>query len=244
MTDRKENSMKRGTLYCVSVGPGDPELLTLKAVRIIRQCPAVGLSMDGKGEGRESCVAYRIASGAVPELKEKEALFLRIPMTKERAVLERSHREAAGAIIRFLEQGKDVAYLTLGDTSVYASCMYPAALVKEAGWQVEMVSGVPSFCAAAARLGLPLVSGSQQLHIIPSSYEIEESLSYPGVKVLMKAGSRMPQVKELLLAEGCQARAVERCGMEGERVYEGVGEIPEGAGYYTVVIAGGEKAGI
>lgn len=235
--------MKRGMLYCVSVGPGDPELLTLKAARVIRQCPVIGLSMDGKGQGRESCVAYRIASGAVPEIEEKEALFLSIPMTKEREVRKRSHREAAGAIIRFLEQGKDVAYLTLGDTSVYASCMYPAVLVREAGWQVEMVSGVPSFCAAAARLGISLVSGSQQLHIIPSSYDIEESLSYPGVKVLMKAGSRMPQVKELLLAGGGPVRAVERCGMEGETIYEGAGEIPEGAGYYTLVIAGEGKAG-
>lgn len=235
--------MKQGILYCVSVGPGDPELLTLKAARVIRQCPVTGLSMDGKGEGRESCAAYRIASGAVPELEEKEALFLKIPMTKDWEALNRSHKEAAQAIIRCLEQGKDVAYLTLGDVSVYASCMYPAALVREAGWQVEMVSGVPSFCAAAARLGTPLVSGSQQLHIIPSSYEIQESLGYPGVKVFMKAGSRMPQVKACLAASGGRVRAVERCGMEGERVYEGAGEIPQEAGYYTLVIAEEKEEG-
>ena len=84
-----------GTLYCVSVGPGDPELLTLKAVRVIRQCPVVAVSVKeapvseraGRAAGEES-VAYRIAAGAVPEIKEKELLPLCMPMTKDREVLE------------------------------------------------------------------------------------------------------------------------------------------------------------
>ncbi len=236
----------RGILYCVSVGPGDPELMTLKAVRIIRQCGIIALTVDRRAAGlakgadrtgeRMNCVAYAIARGAVPELDEKEILPLNLPMTKERERLERSHKEAADAIEGLLRQGRDVAYLTLGDTSVYASCMYPALILKERGWPVEMVSGVPSFCAAAARLGEPLVTGAQSLHILPTTYGVEEELKLPGVKVLMKAGKKMEAVKELLSAGGDEILAVERCGMEGEKTYRSLKELPADAGYYTIVI--------
>lgn len=101
---------------------------------------------------------------------------------------------------------------------------------------MEMVSGVPSFCAAAARLGEPLVSGAEQLHILPSSYPLAEGLAYPGVKVLMKAGSRTGKVRELLTGENLRVQGVERCGMDGERVYRSAEEMDEQAGYYTVLV--------
>ena len=173
-----------GTLYCVSVGPGDPELLTLKAVRVIRQCPVVAVSVKeapvseraGRAAGEES-VAYRIAAGAVPEIKEKELLPLCMPMTKDREVLEQSRREAARALMEVLREGKDVAWLNLGDVSIYSTSLYRAQEVRGAGFDVEMVSGVTSFCAAAARLGCSLAEGGEELHIIPSSYGIERALS-------------------------------------------------------------------
>ena len=229
----------RATLYCVSTGPGDPELMTLKALRVIRECPVVALSVDREakdGAERERCVAYTIARGACPEIEEKEPLYLYMPMTKDREVLTRCHKNAAEQIMDCLKKGRSVAYLTLGDTSIYASCMYPAGLVREAGYPVEMVSGVPSFCAAAARLGEPLVSGAEQLHVLPSSYPLAEGLAYPGVKVLMKAGSRTGKVRELLAGKNLDVRGVERCGMDGERVYGSPEELDESAGYYTVLV--------
>lgn len=235
-----------GTLYCVSVGPGDPELMTLKAVRVIRRCQVIALSADGRAAGlmegkdnheeRMKCVAYAIAWGAVPQLDEKEILPLSMPMTKDRQSLKKSHEAAAAAIKTLLEEGKDVAYLTLGDTSVYASCMYPAAILKKDGWPIQMVSGVTSFCAAAARLGETLVSGPEQLHILPSSYGVEEALNLPGVKVLMKSGKELGAVKELLKTRSDEVTAVERCGMEGERIFHSLEELPPDAGYYTTLI--------
>lgn len=236
----------KGTLYCVSTGPGDPELMTLKAVRIIGECPVVALSVDRQGpegECRERCVAYAIARGACPELDGKEILYLPMPMTKDRRVLEECHQQAAKRIMACLDAGKSVAYLTLGDATVYASCMYPAGRVQQAGYPVEIVSGVTSFCAAAARLGQPLVSGAEQLHILPSSYPLGEGLRYPGVKVLMKAGSRTGDVKALLSGRGLSVRGVERCGMEGERVYNSPEELDEKAGYYTVLVVKEQKEG-
>ena len=116
-----------GTLYCVSVGPGDPELLTLKAVRIIRQCPVIAVSAGSTAasSGRQ-CIAYKIAAAAVPEIGQKELLALHMPMTRDRELLERGHREAARALIETLRLGKDVAWLNLGDVSIYSSSAYGA----------------------------------------------------------------------------------------------------------------------
>ena len=104
-------TMKDGILYGVGVGPGDPELLTCKAVRIIRQADVIALPAETK----ENCVAYRIARGAVKEIDEKEFLFIPMPMTKDRAVLKESHDNGARAVEACLREGKQVAFLTLGD---------------------------------------------------------------------------------------------------------------------------------
>ena len=240
--------MTKGSLYCVSTGPGDPELMTIKAIRTIGECQAVALSVDGTRRDKESmeendeealkarCAAYRIAAPVTPDLDKKEFLYLSMPMTKDRDVLKQSHRQAAESIISCLESGKNVAWLTLGDVTVYGTSLYVVEAVRKAGFRAEIISGVPSFCAAAARLGRPLAMGGQQLHILPSSYHIEEALEYPGVKVLMKAGSRIGQVKELLIEKGCRAEGVERCGMEGERTFKSLEEVDKEAGYYTIVI--------
>ena len=156
-------------------------------------------------------------------------------MTKDREVLEPSRREAARALMEVLREGKDVAWLNLGDVSIYSTSLYGAKEVQGAGFDVEMVSGVTSFCAAAARLGCSLAEGGEELHIIPSSYGIERALSYPGVKVLMKAGSAMGRVKALLAEGAYEVQGVERCGMDGEKVYESLEDLEEQAGYYTVL---------
>ena len=105
------------------------------------------------------------------------------------------------------------------------------------GFETELVNGVPSFCAAAAKFNGPLVNGSQELHIIPASYQIEEALNLPGVKVLMKAGRKMGQVKELLSEKNLKVKMAENCGMQGERCFSSLEEIPEEAGYYSLIIA-------
>lgn len=225
--------MKKGRLYGVGVGPGDPELMTLKAVRIIRECQVVAIPHSEK----EKCVAYRIARQAVPEIEEKPCLFLPMPMTKDREILKKSHREAAEKTAGCLEKGENVAFITLGDSTVYSTCLYIHEQIRAMGFETELVNGVPSFCAAAAKFNGPLVNGSQELHIIPASYQIEEALNLPGVKVLMKAGRKMGQVKELLSEKNLKVKMAENCGMQGERCFSSLEEIPEEAGYYSLIIA-------
>ncbi|MFR5602176.1 MAG: precorrin-2 C(20)-methyltransferase [Lachnospiraceae bacterium] len=222
-----------GKLYGIGVGPGDPELMTLKAVKVIRQCDGIAVP----GEDYETSVAYKIALEAVPELKKKEIQAIRMPMTKEKDVLEQSYREGAARLKVWLDQGKTVGFLTLGDVTIYSTYLYLHRLIRQAGYDTELVSGIPSFCAAAARMEMGLVEGAQELHIIPASYQIEESLSLEGTKVFMKSGKQIGRVKEQLKAAGMEAVMVERCGMEGEKLYHSLDEISDQAGYYSLIIA-------
>ena len=116
--------------------------------------------------------------------------------------------------------------------------------MKEKGYEAQIISGVPSFCAIAARLGDSLADRSQQIHILPSSYDIEEGLGYKGTRILMKAGSRLAQVKEILRDKEMAAVMVENCGMEGEHIYRTVEEMPEKASYYSTVLVKDGKGAV
>ena len=140
--------MGKGKLYGVSVGPGDPELMTLKAVRIIREADVIALPHRDK----EKCVSYKIAVQSVPEMDEKEFLMIHMPMTKDREQLKKAHEDGVNAVAEMLDRGKNIAFLTLGDVCIYSSCQYIYQPIKEMGYDTELISGVPSFCAAAARL--------------------------------------------------------------------------------------------
>ena len=221
--------MGKGKLYGVSVGPGDPELMTLKAVRIIREADVIALPHKDK----EKCVSYKIAVQSVPEMDEKEFLMIHMPMTKDREQLKKGHEDGVNAVAEMLDRGKNIAFLTLGDVCIYSSCQYIYQPIKEMGYDTELISGVPSFCAAAARLDRPLVSGEQKLHIIPASYDFEEYMQLDGVKVLMKAGKNLDRIKAL----DCKLCGVENCGMDNEKIYKNKNEIGDKQGYYSLFIA-------
>ena len=135
-----------------------------------------------------------------------------------------------------VDGGKDMAFLTLGDPAVYSTCMYIHKRLARAGYPTALVPGIPSFCAAAARLNIPLAENREEIHIVPASYGIEESLDLPGTKVLMKAGRKMPEVKQILTERKMDVMMVENCGMEQERIFRGAEEIPGQAGYYSLLI--------
>lgn len=222
-------------LYGVGVGPGDPELMTLKAVGAIRECDVIAIP----GSGQKINAAYTIVKKAVPEVEEKELAEIPMPMTRDSRKLEESHRAGTEQITAYLDQGKSVAFLTLGDPSVYSTYMYIHHRIVSRGYAAEMIPGIPSFCAAAARLGESLTDADGALHIIPASYEgIEEYMAMKGTKVLMKSGKSLGKIKERILQhpEKWTAKMVERCGMEGERVFSSAEEIDPEAGYFSIVV--------
>ena len=155
----------RGTFTGIGVGPGDPELLTLKAVRMIRECHVAAVPVSDPGlagpvcEEAESlssdsscaaylekCAAYQIALRAVPELASKPKLFLPMPMIKDKAVLKEIHDRDASAAAELLDGGRDIVFLTLGDPTVYSTCMYVHKRLARAGYLTALVPGIPSFC--------------------------------------------------------------------------------------------------
>ncbi len=222
----------KGTLYGVGVGPGDPRLMTYLAVETVKNCPVIAVP----AEGREHAVSYRIAAGIVKGLDEKECLNLSTPMTKDMQVLKENYETAADQIAKQLDAGKDVAYLTLGDPTIYSTYIYIHRIVRARGYETQIISGIPSFCAVAARLGGSLADRSEQLHIIPSTYDIEEALTYPGSKILMKAASKLSVVKDRLKEKEMKGIMVENCGMLDEHIYENVDDMPERASYYSIVV--------
>ena len=222
-----------GVLYGVGVGPGDPEYMTLKAVRLIRENEVIAVP----GPVAEETVAYKIAVQAVPELADKELVPILMPMTHDRAVMEQNHDEAADTVEGYLKAGKNVVFLTLGDPTVYSTYMYVQKRIEERGYHTELVSGITSFCAASARANTSLVEWSEQLHVLPAVHKLDSELDLPGNYVLMKSGKKMGQVKEILRRSGRDVVMVENCGMDTEKVYHSVDEIPDDAGYYSLIIA-------
>ena len=222
-----------GTFYGVSVGPGDPELLTLKAVRVLQKCPVLAAPQTASG----AMTALDIARQAV-DLTDKRLLPLFFTMSHDRAKQREAHRAAAEAVRACLEAGQDVAMAVLGDVSIFSTYCYLMEILKAEGFPCVMIPGVTSFCAVAARLGRSLTGAGAPLHILPGGEGAEESLDLPGGKVLMKAGKRYPQLLEELDRRGLLAQAgmVENCGLPGERVFLTLEEKPASSGYFTTII--------
>ena len=225
--------MRRGIAYGVGVGPGDPELMTLKAARLIREADVIAVP----GKEPSQAVAYRIAAGVVPEIAQKELVAVYMPMIRDRALIDAEHHRAADLLKGYLDAGKDVVYITLGDPTVYCTFTYIQHILEAEGYVVELVSGITSFCAAAARLSLPLVEWDEQLHVVPAVHRLDKALDEPGTYVLMKSASQMKAVKQQLRDSGRRVWMVENCSMPDEKVYRSLEEIPDDAGYFSLIIA-------
>ena len=223
----------KGVAYGVGVGPGDPELMTVKAIRLIRENRVIAVP----GTDPKKSAAYQIAVQNVPELAEKELVPIEMPMVRDRAVRTEAHRRGAQIIAGYLDRGENVVCLTLGDPTIYCTFSYLQHILEAEGYPVKLVSGVPSFCAAAARLNLPLVEWDEPLHVLPAVHRADQPLDGDGTYVLMKSGRSMAAVKDLLRRSGRAVSAVENCGMGTEKVYHTVEEIPDRAGYFSLVIA-------
>ena len=225
----------KGKLYGIGVGPGDPELMTLKAKRLIEECDIVAVPV--KKEGEES-VALNIARGAasVPEEKVRRILFT---MNKDKAKREECRQAAAEAIMEYLDAGQSVAMPVLGDVGIYSTYSYVHKKLIQAGYEVQMISGIPSFCAGASRANISIVEGNEGFGVIPSLKGIDQVKKAMGVfdnLVIMKVGSHVKEVYDILKAEGKEDNAIiiSNVGMEGE--YVGPLLSDREYGYFTTMI--------
>ena len=224
--------MAKGKLYGISVGPGDPELLTLKAIRFISESDVV--AVPNIGHKRQT--AYNICE---EYLEGKELLDCSTPMTKDRSVVLAAYEKIADDLCSCLDAGKDVAYLCLGDIGVYSTYIYVHDIVRARGYETEIIPGVTSFSAVAAKLGIALCEGPERLLVAPvMAADVDEILDVPANKVFMKSGKSIGELRDKLAEHGQleYASMVANCGLPDEKVFERFADIGDDTDYFSVVI--------
>lgn len=227
-----KQEIRRGKLYGIGVGPGAPELVTIKALRCIKESDIVILP----SEPREDCQAYRIVRQIYPEIEQKKTISIPFPMIKEKEKLEEAHERILHRIRALLAEGNTLAFLTIGDPTVYSTYGYIHRKVTAEGGMAEIISGVPSFCAVAAELGISLGDGREEIHVIPASYDVAETLNWRGTKIYMKSGKHLAELKWLLSSVDAEVYAVSNCGMENQKIYRDAVSIDADSSYFTVVV--------
>ena len=207
-----------GIFYGVGVGPGDPELLTLKAVHAIQQADVV---IAPKTEKKENSVALTIAT---PYLKADATIVkLVFPMISHVEQLADAWLDNKNIILGMLQQGKKVVFLTLGDPLFYSTYIYVLRLLKDEGYPIETIPGITAFCAIGSKLSYPIVEGDDVLTVIPATMDetkMEMALATADNVVLMKVYKNFPQILEKLNRHGLAKEAVmvSRCGLDGEQI--------------------------
>lgn len=234
--------MKQGRLYVVGIGPGDPELLTVKGMRILK---AVSTIVVPKGREEGSSLALSIVRRIV-DLQGKEIIEALFPMRETRktdAVLEDAWAETTGRILGVLSRGLDAAFITLGDPALYSTFFYIHKRLTDAdpGIDIEIIPGVSSINAGAARAMLALGLGDERIAVIPATQvdDLQEVLGKFDTVVLMKAHRLFGKVRGILDGMGLAGRAVciSRAGMEDERIIRDIHDVEEkDMDYFSLII--------
>lgn len=222
-----------GTLIGVGVGPGDPDLMTLKAVKVIAVTPVIAYPAP---EGGDS-LARAIAAPHIPVGKTE--IVIETPMVPGRFPADDVYDKYADEIGVHLTAGRDVAVLCEGDPFLYGSFMYLFLRLAER-FPTDVVPGVSSLGACAAAAGAPLVSRNQVLTILPAPLdepELETRLAGTEAAAIMKVGRHLPKVQRVLKKLGRleNSHYVERATMAGERVLP-LSEAPETAPYFSMIL--------
>lgn len=243
------------TLSVIGVGPGDPELLTLKAVRIIKQSPVLCVP---KGREEGASLALSIVQKAV-DLEGKEIIEAHFPMMKTRGkkgerVKEKGSKGGddeldqrwdmiARSIMDKLEKGLNVAFLTLGDPTIYSTFfyLYDRLLQLKPEPDIQIIPGVSSINASAARSGISLGLGNDRIAILPANYldKLKNALQEFDTVVLMKVNKVLNEIIILLGEMGLVENAVcvSRAGMEDEEIFRDLRAVKQDElNYFSMVI--------
>lgn len=206
-----------GVFYGIGVGPGDPELLTVKAIHAIGK---VDVLIAPKTEKKDGSVALTIAK---PYLKsDVEIVYQVFPMVKDFADSPGAWEANKAEILGLLRQEKHVAFLTLGDPMFYSTYIYIYRLLENEGIRIETIPGIPAFAAIGSKLGYPIVEGNDILSIIPATADperIKTAMAVSDNVVLMKVYRNFPEIAGILEENDMikQAVMVSRCGLPDER---------------------------
>ena len=227
----------KGKLFGISVGPGDPGLLTLKAKQILDECDIIAYPVKTAGEGS---VALNIIKPNV-DLSKKEVREYVFSMNPDYTVREQGWKKAYDDIASALESGKDIAMITLGDLSIFSTYMRIDRMIKSRGFETELVPGVPSFCHGASLAGIPLTMGEEALVVIPFNTDRSEALenaldNYENI-VVMKAFKSVDRIADMVVSKGRDISCItvmSNIGMDDEYI----GPVIRGReyGYFTTLL--------
>lgn len=216
----------KGKLYGIGVGPGDPELMTVKAARLVSEADVI---ITPKTEKKDGSVALNIAK---PYIKDHtEIVPVVFPMVLDDDTQKEGWEEARNIITKLLSEGKKVVFLTLGDPMFYSTYMYVYRLVENSGYEIETIPGVTAFCAIGSHLGYPIVEKEEVLAIVPATApkeKIDKVLAVADDAVIMKVYRNFGEVQETLKKHDMADDAVmiSRVGLDGEEIYRGLQDMP------------------
>ena len=231
--------MKIGTLYGISVGTGDPELITVKGLKILQSSKVVAFPAGIKGK---LGIAQQIVAPWMNP--NQQQLALTFPYVQEQEILEAAWKNAAVLVWQYLQQGVDVTFVCEGDVSFYSTFSYLAQTLQQIHPEV-LVQSIPGVCspmAAASALGLPLTIGAEKLVVLPAIYqlkELEAVLDWADVVVLMKVASVYEQVWQILNQRNLleRSRVVERATLPEMVIYNGLRDFPNlKLPYFSILI--------
>lgn len=231
--------MKIGTLYGISVGTGDPELITVKGLKILQTSKVVAFPAGIKGK---LGIAQQIVAPWISP--NQQQLALTFPYVQEQEILEAAWKNAAVQVWQYLQQGVDVTFVCEGDVSFYSTFSYLAQTLRRIHPEV-LVQSIPGVCspmAAASALGLPLTVGAEKLVVLPAIYqlkELEAVLDWADVVVLMKVASVYEQVWQILNQRNLleRSRVVERATLPEMVIYNGLRDRPNlKLPYFSILI--------
>lgn len=233
-----------GILYGISVGTGDPELITMKGVRLLQQAAVVAFPAGIKGKPG---IAEQIVTPWLQPQQQK--LALSFPYVQDEDILHQAWEKAAKTVWQYLQQGENVAFACEGDVSFYSTFTYLAQTLQHLHPEVvvKTVPGVSSPMAAASALGIPLTVRSERLAVLPALYrvqELEAVLQWADVVVLLKVSSVYEQVWQVLETYNLLERAwvVERASMANEVVYRNLKECPYlRLSYFSVLVISSDR---
>jgi len=222
-----------GTLYGVGLGPGAPDLLTLRAARLIESARVIAYPSLAGGDS----FARSIAADLIPTTARE--IIMDVPMTTERAPAQTAYDTGAAEIATALDAGEDVICLCEGDPLFYGSFMYIHARLKER-YTVEVIPGVTSVTACAARAALPLAARNERLTILPGPLAedaLKAEITRADSVVIMKVGRHLAKIRRVLSALDLadQAVYVERASLP-EEVCLPLSQAPEKAPYFSMIL--------
>lgn len=230
---------KKGKLYGIGVGPGDPELLTVKAVKAIESADVI--ISPTKKMGKPS-IALQIAKPYIkPETKLVVMDFPMLSLSAERETLEKQWSENADQIQSMLNWGKTAVFLTLGDPMVYSTYSYVMEFLLDRGMEVETISGIPSFCSLAAHLNLPLTQGEESLGVvgmIQSEDEVAAVIDAHQNVVVMKVSANAAGLAKALRDRHLEDHFVmiSNIGMDSEKVTRDIADLEKKVPYLSTVL--------